>query len=104
MPESELAPSNQQISNAWIDQFSAFDKLELYQIALNNRHYRFQSMADMIQVLEALCIPLHYIEDENSCHEYLVEFIRCVFDSCIITTRELKLGYKNLLVVANKKQ
>lgn len=102
LPQSETAPNNEQVSNQWIEQFAQFDELELFQIVRNKLYYRFQSMDDMMHVLDSICVTLPHL-DETQAHKYFVEFVRAVFDQCFIASNNLKLGYVNLQVVAHKK-
>ena len=103
LPESESPPSNEQVSNQWIEQFTQFEELELFQIVRNKLYYRFQSMDEMLHVLESVCGTLHLLDETHS-HKYFVEYVRAVFDQYFLASNTLKLGYVNLLVVAHKKE
>jgi len=91
------------VSNQWIEQFTPFDELELFQIVRNKLYYRFQSFDEMLHVLESVCGTMQHL-NESSAHEYFVEFVRAIFDQSFLVANNLKLGYVNLLVVAHKKE
>ncbi|KAJ6223628.1 hypothetical protein RDWZM_002173 [Blomia tropicalis] len=102
LPESDHPPSNEQVSKQWIEQFEPFDQLELFQIVRNKLFYRFQSMEDMMHILESVCITQPYLTEHNW-NEYFLEYVRQTFDQYFLASNNLKLGYVNLLVVAHKK-
>ena len=104
LPETESPPSNEQVSSQWIEQFNQFqEELELFQIVRNKLYYRFQTLDEMVHVLESICGTLHLLDETHS-HQYFVQYVRAIFDQYFLASNTLKLGYVNLLVVAHKKE
>lgn len=74
----------------------------MLQIVRNKLFYRFQSMDEMLHVLESVCGTLHLLNEANT-HKYFVNYVRAIFDQYFLVSSSLKLGYANVLVVAHKK-